>query len=271
MADEHGKGEQTHGPVTDKVAGGDPKKRKLMMIGVGVVGLLVVYMMSRKGKGAPVAGPSPSAGGPPVGAVTADVTVPSGDRSPSDMMAQFANTIAADQSQQTTGFQNQFAAMQKSYGDQLAAFAGALHQGPGVSQPGGPPTPAPAPAPVTAAAPAVPEPYLWPAVSDFFGATNANLHAASDWTAGASDWAHQNAGLDKSGWLGGAGDWLSGASSWLGGSWSPAPAHNVVHDTWPTAWQNQQQAGITNPAVTPTASVIAPAGSTSRNGNAIVP
>lgn len=271
MADEHGKGEQTHGPVTDKVAGGDPKKRKLMMVGVGVVGLLVVYMMSRKGKGAPVAGPSPSAGGPPVGAVTADVTVPSGDRSPSDMMAQFANTIAADQSQQTTGFQNQLAAMQGSYGDQLAAFAAAMH---GHDHgPGGPPAPPP-PVPTAGPGPApsqVPVPYLWPAVSDFFGATNANLKGASDWAGGAADWAHQNKGLDPSGWLGGAGDWLSGASSWLGGSWSPAPAHNVVHDTWPTAWQQQQQAGITNPAVTPTSSVIAPAGSVSRNGNAIVP
>lgn len=147
MADEGGDGSQTHGTVTDKVVPQDPKKRKFVAIGIGLLGIVVAYLIYRRGQSgnssAPITGANGqivSAGG--AGGVTADVAVPSGDVSPSDLLAQFANTIAADQAQLNTMWGNQLAAVSKDSHVTVNVNGD-------TSQPGGPPatthptTPAP--------------------------------------------------------------------------------------------------------------------------------
>lgn len=91
----------------------DPKRQKLIMIGIGVAALLVIYAMM-KGKGS---GSGGGTGATTSGGVTADVAVPSGDVTPTDLMAQFATTTQATQAQLLATIMN--------------------HQGTGM--PGGPP------------------------------------------------------------------------------------------------------------------------------------
>jgi hypothetical protein len=88
MADEEGGGK----PAT--VVGGDPKKRKMMAIGIGVAALFVVVLMF--GKKSSTASSGTTTNGTSTGnGVTADVAVPSGDVSTSDLMSQFATTTQA--------------------------------------------------------------------------------------------------------------------------------------------------------------------------------
>jgi len=105
--------EPESGGKSAEVLGKDPKKRKMVAIGIGVAALLFVYLMMKKNSTASTA---TAAATPVTTQPIADVTVPSDQQSSSDLTAQWAT-------------------MQQATMQELASMLSMQEQG----QPGAPP------------------------------------------------------------------------------------------------------------------------------------
>jgi hypothetical protein len=83
-----------------EVLGKDPKKRKIMAIGIGIAALAVIYLVM-KSKGSSAAAPTTAASQGVQQQPIADVTVPSDQQSSSDLLAQWATMMQAANAQKT--------------------------------------------------------------------------------------------------------------------------------------------------------------------------
>jgi hypothetical protein len=237
MAEDEGK------PAT--VVGKDPKKRKMMAIGIGLAAALGIGLVILKGKSSTTANSSGAAA--TVDPAIANGTVPSDQQSSSDQLAQFATTIQAQNSQLQSGISSEFSDL----ASQLAGL--------GTTQPGAPPQ-----TPVTSA-------------SGLVGQNELNyLHSAgqsSAYTAAVKAWNAMNAhfgmvmaneahySLRSDG---------SVTASPLNGTPNETVDINVkgktgvitngtkVNDHWPTVWAAVINPGVTNTATAATTTAIAP-------------
>lgn len=235
------------------VVGGDPKKRKMMAIGIGVAALFVVILMFGK-KSSTAATTGTTTNGTSTGnGVTADVAVPSGDVSTSDLMSQFATTTQA--------------------GNQalLQQMAGYL-KNTNTNMPGGPPQPTGAQTGSSGGFWYTVQQggaYLTGLAQDAYRLNQGDQWFAPNDAFDASQIAAANPGLDISKQLQAGTQvyipYLPGSPAPLSNNESysaPASAYNAgptgtqYHNVWPSVWT--QQSGVNNLTLTQPANVIAP-------------
>lgn len=255
--DEHAGGEK---PAS--IVGNDPKKRKLMAVGIGVAALVVLFILFKKSTPTPAATDT-SASTTGSGTI-ADVTVPSGS---DDQSAQYASTIQAG-----------FGTLNSSIAGEFADLT-TLLQAQGTSQPGSPSSALPADMVVGGK---TGDPYLYgqdqlnylkstgsasyqnvqtayDVFKSKFGQTMADQAHYSDPSGGTTVYEVPHDVYDASQIyttkLNASGVNKGGTVTNAGG----------VHTAWPTVWSDLQQPGVTNTSIAPATNAIGTGNPTPNN------
>lgn len=238
MAEDEGK------PAT--VVGKDPKKRKIMAIGIGLAAALGIGLVILKGKSSTTADSSGAAA--TVDPAIANGTVPSDQQSSSDQLAQFATTIQAQNAQLQSGISSEFSDL----ASQL--------QGLGTSQPGSPPQTT---APTSNAGlvgmnelnylHSINDPHLgaaesaWNAINKHWGMVAANsLHYSYESNGNVEAFPIKPSAANQTVQIKPA---ANGAAATILNA-------SQVNDHWPTIWANAINPGVTNTAAAATTAAV---------------